>query len=222
MKTTLSLLALMSVFALSGCGDKPADAKAEDDTEVSATVSEPATPVVAGEVATEAAEEIAAAEPEVEIDAVIEFKGEDGKLGLERTSLEMISPVHDAASDTWSVFVQLDEEAATAFYDLTTKTTGEALTIMVDDKIVATPVLETAVYGGGFVFNVENGKAADMVVATLKGVEPSTSVVSELAPADGAEPSDEPETTAVTTQTPAEDAEVAAEADIEEDDTGIE
>lgn len=206
MKTTLSLLALMSVFALSGCGDKPADAKAEDDKEVSATASESATPVVAKEAASQAAEEIAAAEPEVEIDAVIEFKGEDGSLGLERTSLEMIAPVHDADSDTWSVFVQLDEDAATAFYDLTTKTTGEALTITVDEKVVATPVLETAVYGGGFVFNVENSKAADMVVATLKGIEPSTSVVSELA--------SEAETAA------AEDAEagMSTEPDVAEDD----
>ncbi len=195
MKTTLSVFALMSVFALSGCGDKPADAKAEDDKEVSAA-AEPATPVVTKEAAPEAAEEIAAAEPEVEIDAVIEFKGEDGALGLERTSLEMISPVHDADSDTWSVFVQLDEEAATAFYDLTSRTTGEALTISVDDKIVATPVLETAVYGGGFVFNVENGEAADMVVATLKGTEPTTSVVTELAPATDAAPADDVEAVA--------------------------
>lgn len=182
------LIATLALLALAGCGD-------DTPTAQSGAAQQQAAAPEAAEKTT--AVKVAKAEPAPDpIDAIITFKGEDGVLELERADLEMISPVQDTASEGWSVFVQMDEDSAMDFYDLTTKTTGEALSIMVGDMIVSTPVLDAPVYGGGFVFNVENGNMAGIVVAKLKG-EAAPVPVATAVSADDALPKGEAEGDAV-------------------------
>ena len=169
MKTATPLTAAIVLFALAACGEETSsDSQAPAQQRRVETPAAPQEPVKVA-----ATVPVVAPEPEPEpVDVAIAFRGEDGELELEREALKMVSPVHDAENDVWSVFVQMDKEAGEAFYDLTTKTTGEALTVVVDDMVVAAPVLETAVYGGGFVFDVDDGAVASAVVATLNGTEP--------------------------------------------------
>ena len=191
MKIATALTAALALLALSACGDEASTDSGSSGGE--RRVEQPAasdTPVKIAEVEPEAV-----AEPEP-VDAVIAFRGEDGELALARTSLAMVSPVHDADNDVWSVFVQLDKPAAEKFYTLTTKTHGEALSIVVDDMVVSAPVLENPVYGGGFVFDVDDGDAASAVVAALTGEEQQTAVPHDVAasdalPSDGEEPADD-------------------------------
>jgi len=177
MKTVMPLTAAIALLALSACGDdsststqspaqgRSVEAPATDtDTDVAKA---PVKTAKVGDVA-EVTAKAPTPMPEPE-NPIIAFQSEDGKLSLARGALTMVSPVHDAESDVWSVFVQLDKEAAEDFYTLTTETTGEALAVVVDDMTVSTPVLETAVYGGGFVFKVDSGEVASTVVATLTG-----------------------------------------------------
>jgi len=167
----------IALLALAACGDDnatTADTATQDDrTVATATGDESATPspsAKSGDIAT-VTPKAPTPMPEPE-EPIIAFTGQDGTLALGRDDLVMISPVHDAESDKWSVFVQLDEEAAADFYTLTTETTGEPLAVVVDEMTVSTPVLETAVYGGGFVFGVDDSEVASAVVATLKGEKP--------------------------------------------------
>ncbi len=189
MKITMPLTAATALMILSACGDESAT-KAESPAP-ERRVEAPATPGKAADtIVAESARKAAIAPGDVAeviqkaptpmpepVNPIIAFKSEDGKLALARTALTMVSPVHDADTDVWSVFVQLDKSAAEDFYTLTTETTGEALAVIVDNMTVSTPVLETAVYGGGFVFKVDNSEVASRVVATLTGEKPQVSVV---------------------------------------------
>lgn len=185
MKIATPLTAAIALLILSACGDETSTNSQSPGQE--RQVERPA--LSSGE-----SVEVAKAEPEPEpADAVIAFRGEDGELALGRKALQMVSPVHDAENDVWSVFVQLDEPAAEKFYTLTTKTSGEALSIVVDDMIVSTPVLENPVYGGGFVFDVDNGDAASAVVAALTGEKQNIAMPQEIAAEDAlAETTEEP------------------------------
>ena len=183
MRTATPLTAAIALLALAACGEETSSdaAPPAQKRSVEAPAPDPAKAAAVAEVAP-------VAEPEPEpVDVAIAFRGEDGELALERDALRMVSPVHDAQNDVWSVFVQMDKEAAEAFYDLTTRTTGEALAIVVEDMVVATPVLETPVYGGGFVFDVDDGDTASAVVATLSGREPQAAAPREIV-ADAAIP----------------------------------
>jgi len=193
MKIATPMAAAIALLALSACGDETSTGSQSSGQE--RQVERPAAsdePVRSAEIAPEA---VAEPEPEPE-DAVIAFRGEDGELALARTSLDMVSPVHDAENDVWSVFVKLDEAAAEKFYTLTTKTTGEALPIIVGDMIVAAPVLDNPVYGGGFVFDVDDGDVASSVVAALTGEEqtfamPQEIVAGDALPDDSDDPADD-------------------------------
>ena len=197
MKTTTTAMAILGLLALSACGEdttasdggaqRNAEAKTEATPQTAAAVQE-APPAKTAQ---------AEAEPEPEpIDAVIAFKGEDGEMELARESLTMISPVHDSEGDRWSVFVQLDKTAAEDFYDLTTRTSGEALSVIVDEMIVSAPVLDTPIYGGGFVFPVDDGDVAGKVVAALTGKKAVTHAP-HVVDAKEALPDDSEETDAV-------------------------
>jgi len=181
MKTAMQLTAAIALLALSACGD-----------DSSTTAESPAqdrrveAPQTTGDTDTATAEkpgDVAAVtvKPPTKMpepaEPIIAFESEDGRLALAREALTMVSPVHDTENDIWSVFVQLDKDAAEDFYTLTTETTGEALAVVVDDKTVSTPVLETAVYGGGFVFKVDSGDVASTVVAALTGAKKRTEIV---------------------------------------------
>lgn len=195
MKTATALTAAIALLALSACGDETStDTGSAGENRRVERSETPDRPVRIAEVEPEVIEEPEVVEEEEPVDAVIAFRGEDGELALDRKALKMVSPVHDAENDVWSVFVQLDKPAAEKFYTLTTKTHGEALSIVVDDMIVSAPVLENPVYGGGFVFDVDNGEAASAVVAALTGEEQNIAVAHEIAaedalpdPADGDE-----------------------------------
>ena len=197
MKTATSSMALLGLLVLAGCGEENTTAKdASASRSAEAPVTAPSKPAAAEIEVAEAAEPVAEPEPEPEpIDAIITFKGEDGMLELERADLDMVSPVQDAESEQWSVFLQLDEDSATDFYDMTSKTAGEAMSIVVDGMVVGAPILDAPVYGGGFVFNVENERVASTVVAALKGEEPPSFAPAETEIAAGdALPSDDEET----------------------------
>ena len=186
MKTATPLTAAIALIALSACGEDTSTDTARPGQQRQAEAPAPAP----------APETVAKVEPVVQpepepVDVAIAFRGEDGEMALEREALKMVSPVHDAENDVWSVFVQMDKEAGEEFYDLTTKTAGEALAVVVEDMVVATPVLETPVYGGGFVFDVDDGEAASAVVAALQGQEPPAPqpreiVAGDALPDDGA------------------------------------
>lgn len=177
MKTAMPPILLL--LALAACGDDgatTAETGAQDRTAgASRTVDPSPTPAPAAAKPPAKPGEVAAVVPKAPTpmpepeEPVITFSGQDGKLALARDDLTMISPVHDAQNDVWSVFVQLDKEAAADFYTLTSETTGEPLAVMVDEMTVSTPVLDTAVYGGGFVFTVDDSAVATAVVATLSG-----------------------------------------------------
>lgn len=176
MNIATPMIAAIALLALSACGDDtPTTAEAPVESPKKAERVADATPTAparkSGEVA-EVTVKPPTKMPEPE-NPIIAFKSEDGKLALGRSDLTMVSPVHDADSDVWSVFVQLDKQAAEDFYTLTTEIAGEALAVVVDDMTVSTPVLETAVYGGGFVFRVDNGEVASTVIAALKGEKPT-------------------------------------------------
>ncbi len=193
MKIVTPLTAAIVLFALTACGDEASTDSSNAGQERRVEVEQPASadkPVQTAESIPEVVEE---PEPEPE-DAVIAFRGEDGELALARDSLEMVSPVHDAENDVWSVFVKLDEAAAEKFYTLTTKTSGEALPIVIDGMIVAAPVLENPVYGGGFVFDVDNGDVASTVFTALTGQEQTFAMPQEIA-AEDALPDDAEEPT---------------------------
>lgn len=102
------------------------------------------------------------------INPAIAFKSNDLALALSSDALTMVAPVHDHDSDVWSVFVQLDKQAADDFFALTSEIEGETLAVLIDDQTVSTPLLDTAIYSGGFVFEVENGAVATDVVAGLQ------------------------------------------------------
>jgi len=187
----------LALLALSGCGDDDGATKAEtapqDRGAETVSVAETTPAKSAAKSGDIAAVTPKAPTPMPEPAApIITFTGQDGTLALGRDDLMMISPVHDAESDVWSVFVQLDEEAAADFYTLTTETTGEPLAVVVDEMTVSTPVLETAVYGGGFVFRVDDSDVASTVVATLQGKKPTPVQVSagDALPQDAAEEDD--------------------------------
>ena len=174
MKTVMPLTAVIAMLALSACGDdsststqSPAQGRSVEAPATDTDTDVAKAPAKVGDV-TEVTAKAPTPMPEPE-DPIIAFQSQDGKLSLARGALTMVSPVHDAETDVWSVFVQLDKEAAEDFYTLTTETTGEALAVVVDEMTVSTPVLETAVYGGGFVFRVDSGEVASTVVATLTG-----------------------------------------------------
>lgn len=202
MKTATPLYAAIALLALSACGDETSTSADSPATERRVEAGSERTPeksdlakvdpakskpVKSGETASVTVK-APTPMPEPE-DPIISFKSEDGKLSLGRKALTMVSPVHDPDSDVWSVFVQLNKQAAEDFYTLTTETTGEALAIVVDDKTVSTPVLETAVYGGGFVFKVDDEAVASTVVAALKGEAPKPSITQVTA--EDALPQDE-------------------------------
>jgi len=178
MNTATPLIAAIALLALSACGDEAStSAEAPADSPKTERVAEAASAAPAmksGEVA-EVTVKAPTKMPEPD-NPIIAFESEDGKLSLGRNALTMVSPVHDAENDVWSVFVQLDKQAAEDFYTLTTEIAGEALAVVVDDMTVSTPVLETAVYGGGFVFRVDDGEVASTVIAALKG-EKRTEIV---------------------------------------------
>ncbi len=183
-------LAMIALLALAACGEETSATQDSGQRSVEA----PAQP--GAEPAKLVAEVEPTPDPEPPVDAVIAFKGEDGELSLPREALTSIFPMQDGEGDSWSVFIQLEEEAAETFYTLTTKTSGEALSVIVDDMVVSAPILEAPVYGGGFVFPVDNGEAASKVVAALKGEEVvHTEVVAVSAddalPADGEDEAEE-------------------------------
>ena len=196
MKTAMPLTAAIALMALTACGDDATTAAKEPAVETAVTTPAAEPDAAPAKVATV---DVAKPAPEIALKAptpmpepaepIVAFESEDGALALGRGSLTMVSPVHDAASDVWSVFVQLDETAAADFYTLTSETTGEALAVVVDGNTVSTPVLQTAVYGGGFVFEVDDGAAASAVVAALKG-ETARPTIVEIA-AEDALPADE-------------------------------
>jgi|GEM_PF-4948694 len=197
MKSAKTLTAVLAMLALSACGDDASTSAEAPASERSAETSAPAsTPeTAAGE--TETAKAITLAEPTPmpePVNPIIAFESEDGTMSLGRKSLTMVSPVHDADSNEWSVFIQMDKEAAADFYTLTAETTGEALAVVVDDMTVSTPVLETAVYGGGFVFRVDGNEVASAVVAKLNGKPPTPTAVEVTAgdalPATGGDDTD--------------------------------
>ncbi len=181
-------IAMIGLLALAACGE---ETSAQNDR-TQQSVEAPTEQTDAASKVEEVAEATAApaAEPEPVVDAVIAFKSEDGELALPREALMMVSPVHDGDGDTWSVFVQMEEAAAERFYTLTTKIAGEAMSIIVDDMVVSTPILDQPVYGGGFVFQVDNDKVASTVVAALKGQEEALPLGVAVA-AEEALPSDE-------------------------------
>lgn len=192
MKTATPLTAALALMALTACGEDAAtkaeaDAPRETAVETARAPTPAAEPDAAASDTSAQAKTAPAPEPAT---PVIAFKGEDGALALDREALTMISPVHDASTDAWSVFVQIGGTAAEDFYDLTARTAGEALSVVIDGMTVSTPTLETAVYGGGFVFPVEDGAAANRVVAALKG-EPAPLAIVEI-DAEDALPGEEP------------------------------
>ena len=183
-------IAMIALLALAGCGEETTAQQETPQRSVEAPA--PETQTETEEKVAEAAPAPAPAPAPVAIDAVIAFESEDGELALPREALTMVSPVHDGDGDTWSVFVQMEAEAAEAFYDLTTKVSGEAMSVIVDDMVVSAPILDQPVYGGGFVFSVDNDEVASAVVAALKG-EDKVLPMGVAVAADDALPVDEPE-----------------------------
>lgn len=167
-----AFVALASSLTLSACG--------ESDTGATAQSEAPKAEVVKTAAVTEPAK-APTPPPEPEIEAVVEFRIDDSKLKLAKEDLLMVSPVRDEANEKWSVFVQMDEAPGQKFYDLTSSSSGAALSVVVGGAIISAPKIDTPVYGGGFVFDVDNAEVASNVIAALTG-QPKEVVAIDTAP----------------------------------------